>query len=683
MTIRHRVICSVLVAAFLLIAACSGKERPTLVGADYGGASGAPARAGAPARGGGTSTAGIPDSGGTGGDGGTASVLDPVVVITTPEAATDPNVDPVLVDDQVTVLCTVTASAATGAKPVDASSVKIEMLDADGKSLKSFAGVPTAQKNEYSASFVLQPLPSGVISFKCSASDTASPAHQASTSVDTLVDRGPEIMLDQPADKSAHPQLGAMNVKFSVASAPIAAGDKQAGVTAVTLTIGGTVIPTAAKSGGVYQASVNFADKGLFDSPPSGDVPIVIAATNGRKHLGKGTRSLTYGIVVDGVGPVIAFSTPLEEAVVGRATTMAFTVTDAGSGVDPVTVKVLINNTAYAFNTTDGQWTGNAGTGAYSFKVGTVLAHEANTEVTVNVSAADKAGNTATGGRVFHLDNVPPTVDLDPEAVYEVRPGTSDGTLQCSSLFDPLGPDAPNDAQRLTNAGRFRALVWDETNRKTGVNDHFYALTDKASVRLYVQADPSSPLLADDDGDKICDEIWTGLAPHQRKPTDVPLPLVELKPIEPTTNATVTWGAGSTPPTLSTCEPGGTTPASSKLCSESSGMTMVIRHPTGTRPPFEPVIYARDPTAGTTDLGCTGQEWVVSTASGTTKVGWICMAARALDNVGNVGISAPLRICLRDEAHLDDDPCAGIEPPSCTDGCTPPPHFHTQAVLNN
>jgi hypothetical protein len=47
------------------------------------------------------------------------------------------------------------------------------------------------------------------------------------------------------------------------------------------------------------------------------------------------------------------------------------------------------------------------------------------------------------------------------------------------------------------------------------------------------------------------------------------------------------------------------------------------------------------------------------------------VAARAEDNIENVGISAPLRLCFDDGDSGNGVPsCNTSEAPSCTDGCT-------------
>ena len=156
-------------------------------------------------------------------------------------------------------------------------------------------------------------------------------------------------------------------------------------------------------------------------------------------------------------------------------------------------------------------------------------------------------------------------------------------------------------------------------------------------------------------------------------------------PLKPSPEGTLDWGTGTTLPNGPTCDAGPNS-SSQKLCNGNSlDMTMVIRHPTGTVAPFEPVIYATTPDVmSNTSATCTGDEWDVSaaikTATSNTKYGWVCAVAKAFDTAGNPGVSAPLRICLEDNDH----PCQlpSNTAPSCTDGCIAPPHFHTRPVLN-
>ena len=113
-------------------------------------------------------------------------------------------------------------------------------------------------------------------------------------------------------------------------------------------------------------------------------------------------------------------------------------------------------------------------------------------------------------------------------------------------------------------------------------------------------------------------------------------------------------------------------------------MTTVIHHGVGS---IEPVIYAIEPVNNALDVLCTGKEWDVATAismateDGKPRLGWVCLAARAVDRVGNPGISPPLRICLDDGTKPAR--CDQIPPPNCTDSCTPPAHFETRVVRHD
>jgi hypothetical protein len=73
-----------------------------------------------------------------------------------------------------------------------------------------------------------------------------------------------------------------------------------------------------------------------------------------------------------------------------------------------------------------------------------------------------------------------------------------------------------------------------------------------------------------------------------------------------------------------------------------------------------PAVYALAPT---NDIAgeCEGGTWGL----GFAKPGWLCLAARAEDTIGNIGISAPLRVCLDDGSH---PACLVADMPTCTNG---------------
>jgi hypothetical protein len=116
-----------------------------------------------------------------------------------------------------------------------------------------------------------------------------------------------------------------------------------------------------------------------------------------------------------------------------------------------------------------------------------------------------------------------------------------------------------------------------------------------------------------------------------------------------------------------------------RLCSgHSSDLSYVIRQNYGSQrndSSNDAAIYAGS--VGEMDsINCTGDQWdVASVTKGRVGTdGWLCLTAEASDTAGNIGIAAPLRVCLDDETVAGSPPCAtsSVKPPSCTDGCKPP-----------
>jgi hypothetical protein len=212
----------------------------------------------------------------------------------------------------------------------------------------------------------------------------------------------------------------------------------------------------------------------------------------------------------------------------------------------------------------------------------------------------------------------------------------------------------------------FRVLAWDETNHAVGQTVDYPSLTDPTSVFLYIEPDPEHPLLVDQNGDNLCDHVNTQGADGED------LRFLRLAPVTPTgglPNAPGDFGGAPTAPSSCTLS----TAANNLLCS--SDMSYVIKHEV--RMGTEPVIYASSPVAGNS-LTCTGITWEVRGLAG--HAGWVCMAAVATDVARNEGQSAPLRVCIDDDDDPSTSPCDGIDPPSCTDGCTPPPNFPSRVI---
>jgi hypothetical protein len=615
-------------------------------------------------------SAGLSGSGGSGGSGGSSAGA-PVVKVTSPSAVADATADGVLVGDTVSALCVATSSNDRGAKAVDPASVKIAVLDATNHVASELPGTPTNKTNEYKASFVDTSVPNGVISFRCTASDTSSPAKTASDTISTFIDHGPSITVTTPAPNAAYPLTGAVPFAFNVKPAPLATNDPAANVTSVTLNVNGVNIPITRNPSDPtgYNLAVNFNDTLLFPQPPTGSLPVEIKAKDSRVPVAA-ERVESYHFTVDGAGPVVTLKKPMDQDIIGGKVTMEFSVVDALTGVDPPTVSVELNQSIKRFSATDPNWTVNKADYTYTFDSANVAGSQV--QVTVNITASDLAGNKSAGESVIlYLDNFPPIVDLDPANVRETK--ALGGGLLCSESFDPLG-SAASDGQKVLPFTLFRALVWDQTNSIAGQKVFYRATTDPSSVYLYLQPDgPTVPLLINNDADPECDAL-------NINPGGKALPSLRLNPVTPTGAAFYNPLADTT---AAPAMPGLTNPACTlgtdsnppaRLCTQNvSDLSVVIRHDAVT---LEPVVYG---IGNRTGLECTGTGWELpSQLSGATqKEGWFCLAAVASDRVGNAAISAPLRICYDDTSTSYIPSCAvqSEPPPSCTDGCTPPAHF--------
>jgi hypothetical protein len=184
-------------------------------------------------------------------------------------------------------------------------------------------------------------------------------------------------------------------------------------------------------------------------------------------------------------------------------------------------------------------------------------------------------------------------------------------------------------------------------------------------VFLYLQPDPSEPLLVDTDGDaeNLCD----GLAVES---LDAVGNYVNLVPIPPAGTAHFGYQEFDPEPNgdpkLEGCVWGTVIDAPDKLCGgRTSDMFRVTGQLIGGS--LQPIVFGIGPL---TSVDCTGTFWeLAGLAPG--RQGWMCLAARALDSVGNVGVSPPLRICY-DNPNVAGAPDCTTPAPSCTDGCSAP-----------
>jgi hypothetical protein len=592
------------------------------------------------------------------------------VTILTPAAADDPVEDEVLVEDDVLVTCRAVADDPD--KPVDPSTVVIEVLNADGEVATgvqgtplSAKGAPTGDTDEYSAMFSLLPVATGRVRFRCSASGVDTEVKGAST-LRTFVDHGPTITPSLPKEASAHSLEAPLAVEFTVAPSLLSDEDTEADVTSVKLIVAGVEIEDLDEDSakpGTYHASVNFADRLIFDKPPMGNTSVRIEALNARTSA-VATAVLEYSFVVDGAGPEISFKSPRANDTINGDTVIAFTAKDVGAGLDEDTLEVAVTGMSepVKFDPTSKSVWGRQGDD-FTFRFDTGVLEDIESQVTVSIRAKDRAGNLTDGvTRFLYLDERPPFIDLDPGLARGF-----DGQGFCSKSFDPLG-DALNDgAKTKVRSNLFRVLIYDDTNGGSGQDVTFLSGTNKGSARLYFQPDTSQPILKDSNGDGRCDE----LAREDFK-------YIALTPIGQAGALSYSTTDYAAQPAVdkdgSDCKLKDSEPAPQLCPDKTSDMSVVVRHDAhaGVDMVPEEVVYgAGDLNA----LECTGPK--LDLKSYASPNGWVCLAARAVDNLGNVGVSRPLRVCFDDPADSVTPECMtdGAVPPSCTTACTPPAPF--------
>jgi hypothetical protein len=644
-----------------LFTACGGDEKPPVVSDGHSGTGG---------KGGGTK----PGDGGTSGVGGDSAggaseaeggapdrpaINAPLVSIIEPAETLNP-VDGALVDQTAHVVCTALRSNAFGASALDPASVKVSILDASGKLLEEKPATATTNDNEFAADFVVTTVPSGKVSFECSASDKNK--IKGADRISTFVDHGPTITVVTPAPDSANPLKGGLAIKFTVDPTPLSKADASAEVDAVTFQLDGQDYSLSEKSG-TYETSIALD---TLPATPSGSISIT--ASNKRSpKAAKTTKS--YSILVDGDGPVVSIESPAPKDVRGGNVAVKFTVTDKISGVDPNSVNITRwpSDTPHFFDPTKG-WARAGDQYTYILDTKEVEA-VATAQTTINIRASDKAGNASANGQSvqFYLDNVPPKVDLDPKNI-RIKTGAN-----CSNSFDPVGASALDDLEgsttsTVTRFAYFRAFVWEETNSAQGQHQHAYSGTDGEQVRLYVQATPdeaATPLLvkSSDGPGNACDEIG-GI-----KDIVAPPPFSALSGLAPN-GAIWSQDDAATAPTVTPafCAVADSLAPQGLCTSHLSDMWYTTQHSDGFA---EPAVFAVSPNPN--DNSCTGID--IEFLSKNQKDGWVCAAARAVDFAGNVGISPPLRICVDSPDIAGHPDCAVMSttPPTCTDGCTPPP----------
>lgn len=650
-------------------------------GADPGGAdSGGADPGGATGTDGGNAGAGG-DSGGAAGSSSSTPAAPgaPIVTFVSPPSALDPNAAGVITTGEVTVACKATASTKPGST-VDPGSVLIKMSQkASGVTDDAPASTKMTDGARLST-FPLTAVESGEVFFTCTANDRSSPPLLGSADpLKLLIDRGPIVELAAPFLGEAIALNQGLDIAFTVTPSPLSSEDQKADITSVEVKINGRPVTVKEKTpgSGIYDGHVSLTDPNVFPASeqPNGASTLQILATNERGTVT--AKSQTFD--VDGTAPKITIIQPESTGkvvIVGANTQIVFTVVDEnGAGTDPSSIAVKINSLPiFHYDPLQlSRWSHSA-TNTYSFTLSEADLKDSRAQATVQITASDKVGNTDSGQSLpLYLDFMPPIVNLDPPTVREryFRSDLIMNDFVCSNAFDPLG-DAVNDLEIVGDASYFRSLVWDDANDPGPRLPRYYAGTAKDKVWLYLQDDLTVPLLVDTDGDKgdgdgipYCDDIDPGSATARKPP-------LQLKPITPSGTGPLVYASteagvlaaddtryqAAPPVGPEICVlPGWDQSDETFRCNSHSDLVRVIKHEMEVTPP-EQVIYGNNPTEGAT-TGCTGQFWEVrGLVSRTERDGWLCLAGLAYDNVGNRGVSPPLRICYDDPSTATVPDCA-------------------------
>ncbi len=584
--------------------------------------------------------------------------LGPTVEITAPAPATDPNTDEVLTASTVMVVCTATQSTMRGSLPVDSTSVAIEVLGSDG-AVVATPMVELGATDSYEAMVDLTDVENGPVTIRCTARDNGAAARCKSAEVSTFVDHGPTITVVSPPEDVV--VASRLQIRYQLSAAPLDATDTEADIAGHELVVAGRTITTMTEeSPGEYLADLDLEDRTIFPDPLDGPRSFSIRAWNDRTPEA-GERLVTQAFTVDAVGPTIMITNPMEAGLVGGLTLVEAQITDAG-GVDPATVMLRVGGMMFPMTASGDTYSRTFDASGFARTIA---------ELTINVSASDVAGNMSVASLNAKLDSTPPYISLDPPLIREAR--ISSGVMQCSALFDPVGDDSVDDGEVVGTAAEFRVRTEDLPNSSFGGTGTaaFLAGLDATTVDVYILDNTSVPLLVDLDSDGICDDINPAVLPGAGG-TDTAV-VLELEGVgargaayfDPSLDFT---GA---PAPFDSCV-AGSSAVPSPLCVATSPVTRIIPavvHPT------DRTIFGKPPIAAMT---CVGDAWDFQT---NISEGWACVAARAEDNLGNVGVSPPVRACFINGVAPEPCPASlgtivdASMRPSCTDGCTPPPSF--------
>jgi hypothetical protein len=487
-----------------------------------------------------------------------------------------------------------------------------------------------------------------------------------SADVQVRRDTGPIVVFTSPEDGERY--AGSVNVSFQVADPNgVLESSVRAEVSSVPLTLTKQSEDT---DNGTTPTWINFIGEIVFDDPMF--VPplqsthqIIVTAENIENHI---SAESTVTFVVDDEGPVITVNTPLPGEIVGGIINIEAEVVDEAGVLNTSVVAVLggnANEYIVPLVSVGGVFTGTFDT--TQFPSNYIFPP-------LSIRAADMLNNESSVGFVLALDNTAPVLSLDPPP--NMRLGLKEaGVVTCSLPFDPVGAANPNDGTTVPQIHFMRARIEDRGNYAVGLLQVPLSLVNYATPRVYWLPSTSQALVVDTDGDGYCDEINPELIPSTNPQGSDEILALNLESIEPSGAADFMY-SGNLPTGCD--EPGEETEPPVELCiaTQNEQMSVAIFY---TVDPTEPAIWSLPLIDSDSALFCTGHQF--DNYGSNIPEGWVCVAARAVDNAGNIGISKPIRICV--DYTLDGNPATCGNPadmPDCTGTIDPQTQLVDPAV---
>lgn len=546
---------------------------------------------------------------------------------------------------------------------VQSSTVKAVIPGGQAFSLNRSGSVP----DQFAGIVDLRSIPSGDFSILVQAADSGGIYNSAIVAVER--DTGPTVEFISPEDGGRF--AGSVNLNFIVSDPH---GVEESSVTA---TIGQVVLEIAKTNEDDttpgHPAWIQFGGEIVFDdlifNPALTGVQQITVRAENMDNSVSGTTSITF--VVDDAGPTIDVLTPTPGEILGGIIEIQADVQDDAGVLDTSVVAVLGHNsveyTVPLVATGGGPYRGTFD--SRQFPRNWLFP-------SISVRAADQLNNESEVGFLVALDNTAPIASLDPPVSFYLAQLNASFQKEASRPFDPVGPGVPNDTDRVPQIFFLRARIEDQGNQAAGLTQQPIALVDRSSVRLYVLDDTSRALVVDTDGDGFCDEINPLLQPSTNPQTTNEVLALLMEPITPGGSADYrpladplpagvdTWGSDDEPPP--------------PLCSNTEddgglGLGAFTRAINYTVDPAEPAIYSLPTVMDGHPIFCAGHQF--DALANAISEGWACVAIRAEDNVGNVGVSTPLRIFV--DYTLDGQP---FYDPATAPACTGTWNPQTQTV---